>query len=194
MDFPNEMHFCLPADDERQELQIGTFRAYIKRSIAKADYVLEIGPSLNPVVPKAEGYNARVLDHTDQAGLVEKYSAYGLDTAKIEPVDFVWRGGSLVEATNKTRYDAIVASRVIEHAPDFIQFLIDCLQMLQPTGTLYLLVPDKRYCFDFFQSLSDVAKVLADHRAKRTRHSFEFLPTRHACEQFRCDRVGSTRS
>ena len=171
--FPGENYFLVPGDDERQERRVGEFRPYIKRAIAKRDRVLEIGPSLNPVLPKAEGYNVAVLDHVDQAGLIAKYAVYGLDTSVIEPVDFVWRGGSLAEAVQHTRYDAIVAAHVIEHAPDFIGFLTDCSESLTGTGSVYLLVPDKRYCFDFFQPLTDVAKILGDHRAKRTRHSFE---------------------
>jgi SAM-dependent methyltransferase len=171
--FGNANHFLLPGDDERQERSVGEFRPYIRRAIAKENRALEIGPSLNPVLPKAEGYNVAVLDHTDQAGLIEKYTPYGVDTGKIEPVDFVWRGGSLAEAVKHARYEAIVACHVIEHAPDFVRFLTDCSGLLAPGGALYLLVPDKRYCFDFFQPLSDAAKVLGDHRAGRTRHSFE---------------------
>jgi hypothetical protein len=171
--FPDESHFLLPGADDRQDRRIGEFRPFIKRAISKQDRALEIGPSLNPVLPKAEGYDVAVLDHVDQAGLIAKYAVYGLDTSVIEPVDFVWRGGSLAEAVQHAQYDAIVAAHVIEHAPDFIRFLTDCSQSLTRAGALYLLVPDKRYCFDFFQPLTDVAKVLGDHRAQRTRHSFE---------------------
>jgi SAM-dependent methyltransferase len=171
--FPDQSHFLLPGDDARQDERVGDFRPCIKRAIAKQDRALEIGPSLNPVLPKAQGYNVAVLDHVDQAGLVAKYAVYGLDTGVIEPVDFVWRGGSLAEAVRHAQYDAIVAAHVIEHAPDFIAFVTDCSAILAPAGALYLIVPDKRYCFDFFQPLTDVAKVLGDHRAKRTQHAFE---------------------
>lgn len=171
--FPSDGHFLLPGDDARQDREIGEFRPHIRSAISKQDRALEIGPSLNPILPKAEGYDVDVLDHVDQAGLVAKYGVYGLDTSVIEPVDFVWHGGSLVDAVKNARYDAIVAAHVIEHAPDFIQFLADCSAILTRAGALHLLVPDKRYCFDFFQPLTDVAKVLGDHRAKRTRHSFE---------------------
>ncbi|MEA2927645.1 MAG: hypothetical protein QOG38_73 [Hyphomicrobiales bacterium] len=171
--FPNESLFLLPGDDEPQDRRIGEFRPYIRRAVAKHDRALEIGPSLNPVLPKSAGYNVAVLDHADQAGLVAKYSVYGLDTRVIEPVDFVWRGGSLAEAVKRSQYDAIAACHVIEHAPDFVAFLTDCSEILTRAGALYLLIPDKRYCFDFFQPLSDVAKVLGDHRAQRAHHSFE---------------------
>ena len=171
--FPNEDLFLRPGDDARQDSRVGEFRPHIKNAITKQDRALEIGPSLNPIVPKAEGYDVAVLDHVDQAGLVAKYAVYGLDTSVIEPVDFVWHGGSLAETVRHAQYDAIVAAHVIEHAPDFAGFLADCSAILAPAGALYLIVPDKRYCFDFFQPLTDVAKVLGDRRAKRTGHSFE---------------------
>jgi predicted SAM-dependent methyltransferase len=171
--FPDDNLFLLPGDDQRQDQRIGAFRPFIKRSIGKGDRSLEIGPSFNPVLPKAEGYNVAVLDHLDQAGLVAKYAVYGIDTGKIEPVDFIWTGGSLAETVTHEQFDAIVACHVIEHAPDFVQFLAACSKSLKSAGALYLVVPDKRYCFDFFQPLTDVAKILGDHRAGRTRHSFE---------------------
>jgi predicted SAM-dependent methyltransferase len=171
--FPEECHFVLPLDDERQDRRIGEFRPYIKRAVGKKTRALEIGPSLNPILPKAEGYNVAVLDHAGEVELVAKYAPHGIDTRKIEPVDFIWQGESLAEMAGRDSYEAIVASHVIEHAPDFIRFLRDCSESLTSTGTLHLLIPDRRYCFDFFQPLSDVAKVLGDHRAKRTRHSFE---------------------
>ena len=31
---------------------------------------------------------------------------------------------------------------------------------------------DKRYCFDYFQPLTDIAKVLSDHLQRQTRHPF----------------------
>jgi SAM-dependent methyltransferase len=128
---------------------------------------------LNPILPKSGGYRVTVVDHDNQSGLVEKYTRYGLDTSKIEPVDIVCDSNSFAKATGHKRFDIIVAAHVIEHAPDFVRFLNDCSDVLNDDGSICLLIPDKRYCFDFMQPLSDVAKILADQRAKRTRHSFE---------------------
>lgn len=45
---------------------------------------LEIGPSFNPLVPKAEGYRVEILDHLSAANLREKYkSAPNVDLSKI---------------------------------------------------------------------------------------------------------------
>jgi len=168
-----ELFFALKDDDPRQDRLLGNLRAYVKAAIAKDVASLEIGPSYNPILPKREGYNVRILDHDDQAGLKTKYTHHNVSIDQIEPVDFLWRDGSIIEVLGDHRFDVIVAAHVIEHAPDLIQFLTDCSNVLLPDGHLYLFVPDKRYCFDYFQPISDVAKILGDHLLKRTRHSFE---------------------
>jgi 2-polyprenyl-3-methyl-5-hydroxy-6-metoxy-1,4-benzoquinol methylase len=165
--------FLSKADDARQDQVIGDLRAYVKGVIQKEHASLEIGPSYNPILPKREGYNVSILDHDDEAGLVKKYTGHSVDTTRIEPVDYVWHDGSLSNLLGDNKFDYIVAAHVIEHAPDFIQFLNDSSAALHPTGCMVLFVPDKRYCFDYFQPLSDPAKVLGDHLANRSRHSFE---------------------
>jgi 2-polyprenyl-3-methyl-5-hydroxy-6-metoxy-1,4-benzoquinol methylase len=172
-EFPDAQLFLTPADDLEQDRKIPYFRDYIKEQV-KAANALEIGPSYNPILPKKEGYNVVVLDHEDQNGLREKYAkSPAVDVTNIEPVDVVWSSGTLGDAIAGHKFDSIVASHVIEHAPDFIQFLQDCHGALTDAGMLFLIVPDKRYCFDLFQPVSDTAKILGDHLIRRTRHSFE---------------------
>ena len=114
-----------------------------------------------------------MLDHDDQAGLVQKYSnSPAVDVSNIEPVDLVWRDGPLSSVLHNRQFTAIVAAHVVEHAPDFIQFLNDLATAMEHDGRLYLIVPDKRYSFDYFQTVTDPAKVLSDHLQRRTRHSF----------------------
>ena len=47
-------------------------------------------------------------------------------------------------------FEAVFSSHVIEHAPDLIRHLKDVARLLADGGAYYLLVPDKRYCFDHF--------------------------------------------
>lgn len=49
---------------------------------------------------------------------------------------------------------------MVEHIPDLISFLQQCEQLLKPNGVLSLVVPDKRYCFDYFQPLSTKGMLL----------------------------------
>jgi 2-polyprenyl-3-methyl-5-hydroxy-6-metoxy-1,4-benzoquinol methylase len=171
-EFPSAQLFLTRADDQEQDRQIPYFRGYVREKV-KAQNALEIGPSYNPILPKKDGYNVVVLDHDDQNGLREKYAKSPVDVTNIEPVDIVWRSGTLGDAIAGRKFDSIVASHIIEHAPDFMQFLQDCHGALTDAGILFLIVPDKRYCLDLFQPVSDAAKILADHLTRRTRHSFE---------------------
>jgi predicted SAM-dependent methyltransferase len=133
---------------------------------------LEIGPGFNPLLPKAEGYQVETLDHATQDELRAKYAgASGADTTRIETVDHVWRGGSLLQTIGApARYDWIVASHVIEHLPDPLGFLFDCQQLMKPGGTLALAVPDKRHTFDLLRTLSSTGDMLQAHLERRQRH------------------------
>lgn len=121
---------------------------------SKGDRCMEIGPGYNPLLPKRNGWNTLTVDHTDRAGLVEKYRRFDVDTSLIEEVDVVWAGGALDEAIPAAllgTVDACVASHVIEHIPNPVMFFRSMARILKPGGLLSLAVPDKRYCFDFFQ-------------------------------------------
>jgi SAM-dependent methyltransferase len=137
--------------------------------------ILEIGPSYGPMIRRSEGWNVFSLDHMDAEGLRKKYSYDSAhDPANIEEVDFVWREGALDSAIpdiHMGTFDAIIGSHVIEHFPDFLGFFVAAARILKPEGILSLVVPDKRFCFDFFQPLSLTGDVLQAHTEKRARPS-----------------------
>ncbi len=143
---------------------------------------LEIGPSFNPIAPKAEGWKVETIDHATREQLVEKYRPLGVDVSKIEDVDWVWKGEPLDELLGSERrgtYDFFIASHVIEHYPDLLGFFKDVENLLHIGGILSLVIPDKRYCFDFFKPLTLTGAVLAAHQNGQTRHSkrtaFEYI-------------------
>lgn len=140
--------------------------------IDKEGVGLEIGPSHNPAAPKSDGYKVHVIDHATQDDLIEKYRELGVDTTKIEDVDYVWAGESYAELTGKRdHYDWIIASHVIEHTPDFVGFLNDCDTILKNEGVLSLAVPDKRYCFDHYRPITGLSAIIDSHIQKATRHT-----------------------
>jgi hypothetical protein len=141
------------------------------RGIDRHALGLEIGPSHRPTAAKRDGFNVRILDHLDAAGLRTKYADHGVDIAAIEEVDYVWRGESLEELVAGERFAWIIASHVIEHVPDLIGFLGSCERILAPGGVLSLAVPDKRYCFDCERENSSLARVIDVGLAKPTNHS-----------------------
>ena len=133
---------------------------------------LEIGPSFRPAAAKRDGFRVQVIDHMSREQLVEKYKDNPVDVAKIEEVDFVWKGEPYAELTGKTKfYDWIIASHVIEHTPDLIGFLKECDSVLKDGGILSLAVPDKRFCFDHFRALTGISKVIDAHVARLSTHS-----------------------
>jgi hypothetical protein len=141
------------------------------RSLFKAEGKgLEIGPSHNPLMPKAAGFDVEILDYLDGKGLRRKYADAGLDVSDIEEVDYVSDGRRMVDVIgDRHRYDWIVASHVIEHVPDLVAFLCDCEALLKPEGSLILAVPDKRCCFDVLRPVSTIGQILQAHVDGRTR-------------------------
>jgi SAM-dependent methyltransferase len=131
--------------------------------IDKSDFGMEVGAGYEPLLPKADGWNVLTVDHDDRETLVAKYRDSGHDVSRIEDVDVIWRGGPLHETVPehvRGRLDFCVASHVLEHMPNPIAFFESCARLLKPRGILSLALPDKRYCFDFFQPISSTADFL----------------------------------
>ncbi len=129
---------------------------------------LEIGGGYNPIASR-DDFRVEHLDRADRAGLIEKYAAEGIDTSRIQHVDYVWSGQAYAELVGEKRYDWIIASHVIEHVPNPIGFLNDCAAILADGGVLSLVIPDKRSCFDYYRPTTGLARfvdafVLGDTR------------------------------
>lgn len=142
--------------------------------LSKDGKVIEIGPAHNPLVPRRDGWNSFTLDHATREELAAKYAAdKNVDTSKIEEVDFVWRGGSLLDAVpveHHGTFDAFIASHVIEHTTDVVTFLKTATTLLKPWGVVLLAVPDKRKCFDFYRHPSTSADAIVAFEERRDRH------------------------
>jgi predicted SAM-dependent methyltransferase len=138
---------------------------------------IEIGPSHAPVAPKREGFNVHIIDHMNREQLIDKYenkmkTVSKVTTENIEEVDFIWHGEPYAELTGKRKhYDWIIASHVIEHTPDLIGFLNDCDTVLNNEGVISLVVPDSRYCFDYFRPITGIGKIIDASNAKQKIHS-----------------------
>lgn len=138
--------------------------------------VIEVGPSYQPLAPKAGGWRTTVVDHADRRELIAKYRNEPVDTGRIEEVDVIWTGGLLHEAfpaASRGTYSALIASHVLEHVPDPIGFLKSAEALVDPSvGTVRLALPDRRLCFDVFRPASTTGRVLAANRAGSTRHGY----------------------
>jgi hypothetical protein len=130
---------------------------------------LEIGPSHNPLLAKRDGYEIRIADYLDQAGLQDKYRGVR-STERIEEVDYVLAPGRMTDSISD-RFDYIVGSHLVEHTVCLVSFLQDCEALLQPGGVLSLAVPDKRYCFDRFRERTGIGRVIDTYRAAPRVHT-----------------------
>ena len=154
---------------------MATREEILLKTVKKSDLIIEIGPSYNPLTPKANGWNSKSIDHATREELVEKYlNDPNVNVNKIEEVNFVWRKGLLSDAVPVElhgQFDCFIASHVIEHVPDILGFLDSAKTLLSDSGTVVLAIPDKRYCFDYFRPLASTWDVIAAHNEKRVRHA-----------------------
>lgn len=148
-------------------------RVQILSSMFNRDgFGLEIGPSYNPFVPKSSGAKIDSVDYTDQSGLINRYrNEPNVDLSRIEPVDYISDGRPLSEIIPRRKhYSYIIASHVIEHVPNLLEFLRDCSLLLTDDGVIALAVPDRRYCFDLFRPATSTGAILQAFYERRTRH------------------------
>ncbi|WP_333899577.1 class I SAM-dependent methyltransferase [Agrobacterium pusense] len=142
------------------------YRDRIRATVGKDSTCLEIGPSYGPILPKKQGFKTTVFDHLSKEELVEKYKNHKVNSHLIEDVDILGTALDDVDA----KFDAIVASHVIEHTPDMIGFLQQCSRLMHAGSQLFLITPDKRRVFDAMRPLSTTGNVIDAHLLKRTRH------------------------
>jgi SAM-dependent methyltransferase len=160
--------------------------------IERSARILEVGPSHNPVAPKAAGWQSFVLDHATQADLKEIYREHGVALDRIEPVDFVWAGGAIhdaVPATQHGTFDACIASHVLEHLPDPLGFFASLDHLLTVDGMVSLALPDKRFCFDYFRPLTLAPAWIEAFEHRLTRHTRRTLLESSAYQMSNCERV-----
>lgn len=132
--------------------------------------ILEIGPFFKPV---CRGEKVKYFDILNQEEL--KKRAVGIGTQELIDntpfINFVSPTGNLriIEET----FDAVISSHAIEHQLDLIDHLKSVENLLNEGGAYYLLVPDKRYCFDHYIAQSTIADVIQAHYEKRNAHSLK---------------------
>ena len=137
---------------------------------------LEIAPWFAPLVPKAKGYNVRILDIFDRDTLIARASADPIlakrDMARVEVVDYVGSAteiSAIIPTQDHGTFDYIVSSHNFEHLPNPIKFLQGCATILKPGGILPMAVPDRRGCFDYFRPNTQLGDWLDAYITDRKR-------------------------
>jgi hypothetical protein len=125
---------------------------------------IEIGALDRPIVTRDRG-PIFYVDHTDTAALREKYrNDVNVKKEEIVSVDAVWGRQTLAEALGAIApVDYVIASHVVEHVPDLIGWLEELRAILRPQGLVNLIIPDRRFTFDYLRRESQEIDVLAAH-------------------------------
>jgi SAM-dependent methyltransferase len=157
---------------------------------------LEIGPLMNPLVPKSDG-SIYYLDRCLKEELAVWYKEDPtVDPNAIVDVDFVWgerrvsrfltpylrkwlrRIGIRFKAKTLKKslgrhapFDYCLACHVAEHVPDLISWLQQIAAVLKPGGILSMAVPDQRYTFDCRRPPTALADLLDAYLNKSARPS-----------------------
>ena len=130
--------------------------------------ILEIGPFFRPA---CQGPNVKYFDVLSQQGLIDRAIKTGLPSTECPYVHFVSPKGDL--SVVDERFDLVFSSHCIEHQPDPVHHLQQVAQLLNNLGRYYLVIPDKRYCIDYYIGESTTEEIVQAHKERRTVHAFK---------------------
>lgn len=137
---------------------------------------LEIGAMDLPYVAPDEG-NCEFADYRSTEELRELARAVpGHYPEFIVPVAYDLKQG--YSAITK-RFDYIIAAHVVEHIPNLLGWFRSLESLLNPGGIVFLVVPDKRYTFDFYRRETTVSDVVECDRLGLQTPSFYHVFDHH---------------
>ena len=125
---------------------------------------IEIGALDRPLLTRdnlSSGSEILYADHLSTDELRKKYqSDSSVDLSKLVDVDLIDASGDFADSLNGRLVDYIVASHVVEHVPNPIRWFQMLFKMLRPGGFVFLVVPDKRFTFDYQRPLTTCGEML----------------------------------
>jgi hypothetical protein len=140
-------------------------REHLLKNLKNDVNALEIGPFTNPTL---RGDNVKYFDIMPYADLVNRALSIGYTIKEPIEIHYTSPSGDLGEIPDK--FDAVISSHCIEHQIDLIGHLNSVSDLLEDGGRYYLIIPDKRYCFDHFINESTIADVIGANFIKRETH------------------------
>lgn len=173
------IHFEIYGQSEgRAGGDIGT-RAEFLDLIPKDEPVLEIGPFLQPCLRRPR-HQVEYMDVMDRDGLIQRAREHihngNFLAEDFEPlieiaphIDHVHPTGDLSIISKKFQF--VLSSHCIEHQPNLIKHIKDVENLLLPNGIYFIIIPDKRYCFDHYLPETRTIDVIASHLEGRRVHS-----------------------
>lgn len=149
-------------------------------NVGKTAKVIEIGALCRPLLKKSN-FHVFYVDYASREFLIDRYkNDPNVVLEDIVEVDGIWGDKTLSEATHLfSPVDFIVASHVIEHVPNLIEWFNELASILKDDGHLNLAIPDQRYTFDFLRRSTHISDVLDSYfqgrRTPSVREVFDHL-------------------
>jgi SAM-dependent methyltransferase len=114
------------------------------------------------------GDHVRYFDVLDREGLLKRALEIGYPVKMAPYIHYVSPVGDLRIIRDK--FAAALSCHCIEHQPDLIRHLQQVAGLLNDDGLYYLIIPDKRFCFDHFIPESTIADILDAYFSERRVH------------------------
>lgn len=134
-----------------------TYREIFHRQIMRdGTPVLEIGPFCNPFLTgnNVSYFEIMSPNEIECICLESKRTIHEIP----KHIDYISPVGDLAIIDKK--FDKIFSSHMIEHTTDLVKHLRDIETILTERGEYYIIIPDKRYCFDYFKAETTLGDVL----------------------------------
>lgn len=142
-----------------------SFREHFLPLMSQSADTLEIGPFCGP---QLRGDHVRYFDIADREGLIEKAKQLQYPITATPVIDYVSPTGDM--GVINEQFDQVFSSHCVEHQPDLVRHFSEVSRILRDDGSYFLIVPDKRFCFDHYLSESTIADVLGAHIEQRRLH------------------------
>jgi len=74
-----------------------------------------------------------------------------------------------------SKYDFILSSNCLEHVANPLKAIEEWIRVLKKGGLLFLVLPNKEYCFDHNRSVTDFSHLLSDYQNNTSEHDLTHL-------------------
>ena len=137
--------------------------------------VLELGPFANPAIV---GDSVEYFDVLDRDALICRAIEHNLPICSIPEIKYVSAEGDL--GCVERKFKAVFSSHNFEHTVNIIEHLAKVRNVLEDDGSYYLIIPDKRYTFDYYMPETTIADVIESEHLKRRFHSLKSIIEHYA--------------
>jgi hypothetical protein len=124
--------------------------------------ILEIGPLNRPLIV---GNFMRYFDLFPTVQLRKRAVEQGLNPDTVPIINFYDNNGDLSAVTEK--FSDVISAHCLEHQPDLVRHLQNVSKILESdSGRYWVVLPDKRYCFDALLPESKLSEVVQAFEGK----------------------------